>query len=82
MCRHVTRRRRGSAASLRSPATHPETPDRTPHDRDPTPQAPVAANDPTDQAPEGSQLRRTMESRHLVMIALGGVIGSGLFVSS
>ena len=33
--------------------------------------------------PEGnSGLRRTMESRHLVMIALGGVIGSGLFVSS
>lgn len=27
-------------------------------------------------------LQRTMESRHLVMIALGGVIGSGLFVSS
>ena len=31
---------------------------------------------------EHSSLRRTMESRHLVMIALGGVIGSGLFVSS
>ncbi|MCI2198362.1 MAG: amino acid permease, partial [Ancrocorticia sp.] len=29
-----------------------------------------------------TSLRRTMESRHLVMIALGGVIGSGLFVSS
>ncbi|WP_159612754.1 amino acid permease [Glutamicibacter sp. JC586] len=29
-----------------------------------------------------SALRRTMTSRHLVMIALGGVIGSGLFVSS
>ncbi|HCM95103.1 MAG TPA: S-methylmethionine permease [Glutamicibacter sp.] len=29
-----------------------------------------------------SGLRRTMTSRHLVMIALGGVIGSGLFVSS
>jgi S-methylmethionine transporter len=27
-------------------------------------------------------LQRTMEQRHLVMIALGGVIGSGLFVSS
>lgn len=32
--------------------------------------------------PEESALRRTMTSRHLVMIALGGVIGSGLFVSS
>lgn len=31
---------------------------------------------------EQAGLRRTMESRHLVMIALGGVIGSGLFVSS
>lgn len=29
-----------------------------------------------------SGLRRTMTSRHLVMIALGGVIGSGLFLSS
>ncbi|MGO1859022.1 amino acid permease [Ancrocorticia populi] len=34
----------------------------------------------TEDSPSG--LRRTMESRHLVMIALGGVIGSGLFVSS
>jgi len=32
--------------------------------------------------PEHTTLRRTMESRHLVMIALGGVLGSGLFVSS
>lgn len=36
----------------------------------------------TAPVPEQSNLRRTMESRHLVMIALGGVIGSGLFVSS
>ena len=28
------------------------------------------------------QLRRAMDARHLVMIALGGVIGSGLFLSS
>lgn len=28
------------------------------------------------------RLRRAMEARHLVMIALGGVIGSGLFLSS
>ncbi len=31
--------------------------------------------------PEGA-LRRTMGPRHLVMIAMGGVIGSGLFLSS
>lgn len=31
---------------------------------------------------ETTGLQRTMEQRHLVMIALGGVIGSGLFVSS
>ncbi|MDO4928118.1 MAG: amino acid permease [Corynebacterium sp.] len=31
---------------------------------------------------EHSSLQRTMTTRHLVMIALGGVIGSGLFVSS
>lgn len=36
------------------------------------------------EPPETSDtgLQRTMASRHLVMIALGGVIGSGLFVSS
>lgn len=34
------------------------------------------------EPPENSSLQRTMASRHLVMIALGGVIGSGLFVSS
>ena len=28
------------------------------------------------------RLQRTMDARHLVMIALGGVIGSGLFLSS
>jgi len=31
---------------------------------------------------EPRQLRRAMSARHLVMIALGGVIGSGLFLSS
>ncbi len=35
----------------------------------------------TPPAPE-SALRRSMGARHLVMIAMGGVIGSGLFVSS
>lgn len=46
------------------------------------------AHDPSAAAPEAGEgelrsgLRRTMASRHLVMIALGGVIGSGLFVSS
>ena len=28
------------------------------------------------------RLQRSMDARHLVMIALGGVIGSGLFLSS
>lgn len=37
---------------------------------------------PPQHQPEASGLRRSMTSRHLVMIALGGVIGSGLFVSS
>ncbi|HIW90252.1 MAG TPA: amino acid permease [Candidatus Corynebacterium avicola] len=36
----------------------------------------------TDTATEPTGLKRGMEQRHLVMIALGGVIGSGLFVSS
>jgi histidine permease len=30
----------------------------------------------------GSQLKRTMKSRHLFMISLGGVIGTGLFLST
>jgi S-methylmethionine transporter len=37
--------------------------------------------DATATAPPRS-LRRAMDARHLVMIALGGVIGSGLFLSS
>ena len=32
--------------------------------------------------PAHDQLTRSMESRHLTMISLGGVIGTGLFVSS
>ena len=38
------------------------------------------AQSATAASPSG--LRRSMEARHLVMIAMGGVIGSGLFVSS
>ncbi|MDQ0117846.1 amino acid permease [Pseudarthrobacter sp902506025] len=40
--------------------------------------------DPRPAAPQPveSALRRSMGPRHLVMIAMGGVIGSGLFVSS
>ena len=34
-----------------------------------------------DVAPDGS-LRRTLKSRHLTMIAMGGAIGTGLFVAS
>ncbi|WP_426301247.1 amino acid permease [Arthrobacter sp. R-11] len=36
----------------------------------------------TPAEPAKAGLRRSMEARHLVMIGLGGVIGSGLFVSS
>ncbi|MYM19788.1 amino acid permease [Brevibacterium sp. 5221] len=42
----------------------------------------IAGPAPVGEATAPTGLRRTMESRHLVMIALGGVIGSGLFVSS
>ena len=31
---------------------------------------------------EGGSLQRTLKSRHLTMIAMGGVIGAGLFVGS
>ena len=31
---------------------------------------------------EQTNLKRTMKSRHLFMIALGGVIGTGLFMGS
>lgn len=45
---------------------------------------PPLALDPRPAAPQPveSSLRRSMGPRHLVMIAMGGVIGSGLFVSS
>jgi gamma-aminobutyrate permease len=36
----------------------------------------------TDGAPEGSGLRAGLKDRHLSMIAIGGVIGAGLFVGS
>jgi AAT family amino acid transporter/GABA permease len=36
----------------------------------------------TDSAPEGSGLRAGLKDRHLSMIAIGGVIGAGLFVGS
>ncbi len=34
------------------------------------------------QENSGQQLKRTMKSRHLFMISLGGVIGTGLFLST
>ena len=34
------------------------------------------------QQVEQTDLKRTMKSRHLFMIALGGVIGTGLFMGS
>lgn len=37
---------------------------------------------PTIPPSTDSGLRRSMGARHLVMIAMGGVIGSGLFLSS
>lgn len=36
----------------------------------------------TKGAPEKEQLKRNLESRHLQMIAIGGSIGTGLFVGS
>ncbi|HEX2246244.1 MAG TPA: hypothetical protein VHH13_01650, partial [Arthrobacter sp.] len=45
--------------------------------------SPSPADDPLSVPnPPESGLRRSMEARHLVMIAMGGVIGSGLFLSS
>lgn len=41
-----------------------------------------AANTPQEAASSHDTLSRTMESRHLTMISLGGVIGTGLFLSS
>jgi len=31
---------------------------------------------------QGGQLRRTMKTRHLVTLSLGGVIGTGLFFNT
>lgn len=31
---------------------------------------------------EGGQLKRTMKTRHLIMLSLGGVIGTGLFFNT
>jgi len=42
--------------------------------------APLTTPGPTVEAEEG--LRRTLDNRHIVMIALGGIIGAGLFVGS
>src|SRR5215218_4270895 len=41
-----------------------------------------ARSRPATPQPAESGLRRSMGPRHLVMIAMGGVIGSGLFLSS
>ena len=47
---------------------------------------PVPSASPVDaltaQSPEASGLRRSLRRRHMQMIALGGVIGAGLFVGS
>ena len=47
--------------------------------------APPRAPEPASQeppAPEGPHLQAALQQRHLTMIALGGVIGAGLFVGS
>lgn len=44
-------------------------------------QSPVDAQ-PIDQSPAEPSLSRGLKQRHLSMIALGGVIGAGLFVGS
>ncbi|HEX7203000.1 MAG TPA: S-methylmethionine permease, partial [Arthrobacter sp.] len=47
--------------------------------------SPTLSDTPPKHEQEQSEkrgLRRSMEARHLVMIAMGGVIGSGLFLSS
>ena len=47
------------------------------------PAPPVAESAPTPPAPaDGQQLSHGLKQRHLSMIALGGVIGAGLFVGS
>ena len=53
-------------------------------ERQPRPATGTAA-DPTAQAQQNDEqggLERKMETRHLTMISLGGVIGTGLFLSS
>lgn len=53
-------------------------------ERQPQPATGTAA-DPTAQAQQNDEqggLERKMETRHLTMISLGGVIGTGLFLSS
>ncbi|WP_411375198.1 amino acid permease [Arthrobacter sp. MPF02] len=44
--------------------------------------SPTLTTDTQEQQHGKRSLRRSMEARHLVMIAMGGVIGSGLFLSS
>ena len=36
----------------------------------------------TTQQQQGGQLKRTMKTRHLIMLSLGGVIGTGLFFNT
>ncbi|GAA0475184.1 amino acid permease [Streptomyces stramineus] len=47
-----------------------------------TPATPAPPREVTDQAPGGTTLSHGLKQRHLSMIALGGVIGAGLFVGS
>jgi amino acid permease len=50
-------------------------------------QSQAAATERTEQgasgtADEGPELKKSLKSRHMTMISLGGVIGAGLFVGS
>ncbi|WP_431607109.1 amino acid permease [Micrococcus lylae] len=49
---------------------------------EPTPSSATAASSDPGRGAEQNGLRRSLASRHLTMIAMGGAIGTGLFVAS
>lgn len=60
--------------TLSAPFCNPHFPEAFPHmtEADLTPKAPLVRED------EHPQFERTMKARHLIMLSLGGVIGTGL----